>query len=86
MPERIESYRKLFSTLSIPPGFYAFNDPERFEFIASTRGLSVTGSSKGYAYLQEKPDLVVVNLDSYWSSDRKSFTVIGISKGSGLFF
>src|SRR5262245_50429304 len=27
-PERIRSYRRLFSTLGIPRGFYAFHDPE----------------------------------------------------------
>ena len=48
-PARMRSYRKLFSTLGIPRGFYAFHDPERFTFLASTRGLSVTGSAKGYA-------------------------------------
>ncbi len=57
--ERIQEYRVFFSKLSIPRGFYAFHAPERFTFFASTQGLSVSGSAKGYAYLEEKPDLVV---------------------------
>ena len=49
---RIREYRGMFSKLSIPRGFYAFLDPERFTFLASTQGLSVSGSAKGYAYLE----------------------------------
>ena len=48
-PERIAEYRRLFAKLGIPRGFYAFHDPERFTFLASTFGLSVSGSAKGYA-------------------------------------
>ena len=81
-PKRIKAYRKLFSTLGIPRGFYAFHDPERFTLLASTRGLSVTGSDKGYAYMAQKPDLVVTNLDTYWSEDGQSFTAYRHIKGS----
>lgn len=80
--ERIREYRSMFSRLSIPRGFYAFHDPERFTFIASTQGLSVSGSAKGYAYLAEPPDLVVKNLESYWSADDKSFTAYQHIKGN----
>ena len=80
--ERIREYRALFSKLSIPRGFYAFHDPERFTFIASTHGLSVSGSAKGYAYLAEKPDLVVSNLESYWSERGQSFTAYQHIKGN----
>src|SRR5688572_8154974 len=80
-PERIKSYRRIFATLGIPRGFYAFHDPERFTFLAGTRGLSVTGSAKGYAYLAEKPRLVVTNLDTYWSADGRSFTAYRHIKG-----
>lgn len=80
--ERIKSYRRLFSTLGIPRGFYAFHDPERFTFLASTRGLSVTGSAKGYAFLAENPTLIVTNLDTHWSADGRSFTAYRHIKGS----
>jgi hypothetical protein len=80
--ERIKSYRKLFSTLGIPRGFYAFHNPEHFTFLASAQGLSVSGSGKGYAYLVEKPGLVVTNLDKYWSPDGRSFTAYRHLKGS----
>ena len=81
-PERIRSYRALFSTLGIPRGFYAFHDPEHFTFLSSTRGLSVSGSAKGYAYLAQRPNLVVTNLDAYWSADGRSFTAYRHIKGS----
>ena len=82
MPERIASYRKLFSTLGIPRGIYEFHDPERFTFVASARGLSVSGSAKGYAYLAGRPSVVVTNLDKYWSPDGRSFTAHRHIKGS----
>ncbi len=85
MPERIRSYRKLFSTLGIPRGFCAFHDPERFEFIASTRGLSITGSAKGYAYMQDKPDLVVTTLIRIGRQMGSHLRLIATSKGNGIF-
>ena len=80
--ERIQKYRDLFAKLAIPRGFYASHDPERFTFLASTRGLSVSGSAKGYAYLEEKPDLVVRSLDTYWPDDGRSFTAYQHIKGN----
>ena len=80
--EQIKSYRALFSRLGIPRGFYAFHDPERFTLLASAYGLSVSGSAKGYAYLVQKPDLVVGNLDEYWPADGKSFTAYRHIKGN----
>lgn len=63
--ERIAEYRRLFAKLGIPRGFYAFHDPERFTFLASALGLGISGSAKGYAYLENRPDLIVDNLDAY---------------------
>jgi len=80
--ERVESYRALFSKLGIPRGFYAFHDPERFTLLASAHGLSVSGSAKGYAYMVQKPDLVVASLDDYWSADGSSFTAYRHTKGN----
>ncbi|MEI8292494.1 MAG: hypothetical protein WCG66_00740 [bacterium] len=80
--ERISSYRAIFSKLGIPRRFYAFHDPERFTLLASAHGLSVTGSAKGYAYMVQKPDLVVASLDEYWSADGKSFTAYRHIKGN----
>jgi len=81
-PERISEYRTLFSRLSIPRGFYAFHNPERFTFLASAQGLSVSGSAKGYAYLEDKPDLVVTNLEAYCPADGRSFTAYQHIKGN----
>ena len=80
--ERIATYRRLFAKLGIPRGFYAFHAPERFTFLASTFGLSVSGSAKGYAYLENKPVLIVSSLDTYWSSDNRSFTAYRHIKGN----
>jgi hypothetical protein len=81
-PERIRSYRKLFSTLGIPRGFHASHNPERFTLVASARGLSVSGSGKGYVYTVEKPSSIVTNLDTYWPADGRSFTAYRHIKGN----
>jgi len=65
---RIRDYRALFAKLRVPRGFCAHHGPEVFTLIASTYGLSVSGSSKGYEYREEAPDQVVADLDSYWSN------------------
>ena len=72
--ERLFEYRKLFNSLGLSAGIEGYCEKDIIEFIASTRGLSVTGSSKGYAYLQKPPKTLVDNLDNYWSEDKKSFT------------
>ena len=72
--ERINEYRRLFQRLGIPRGFSAFQTKDHIKFIASTQGLSVSGSSKGYVYARKKPDLIVEDLDHYWSQDGRSFT------------
>lgn len=72
--ERIAKYRQIFKELKIPRGFYSFTDPVRITLLASSSGLSVSGSSKGYAFLENKPDLVVENLDNHHSPNSHSFT------------
>lgn len=85
-PERIAEYRQRFAALGIPRGFDAFHDPERFTFIATAFGLSVGGSSKGYAYLDPTPDLIVEDLDHYHSDDGRSFTAYRRIHGNWYLF
>ena len=47
---------------------------KRDSFFSTSQGLSVTGSTKGYAFLTDPPKLVVQSLDTYWSDDKRSFT------------
>lgn len=70
--ERIAKYRKMFKDLNIPRGFSSSTEPVRIELLASTSGLSISGSSKGYAFLKNKPKPIVDNLDDYISSDSQS--------------
>jgi len=71
---RIEEYRRLCRDVGCPRGVQCYN-PERrtIEFIASTRGLHVSGSSKGYVWLATPPapgDLVP-DLDPIVAVQRK---------------
>jgi len=72
--ERISGYRKIFHRVGVPRGFSARESRDEIDFIATTKGLSVTGSAKGYTWLSKRPELVIDNLDKYWSTDGKSFT------------
>lgn len=85
-PERIKVYREIFKKLNIPRGFDAYHDPERFTFLASASGLSIGGSGKGYAYLEERPELVVASLDNYRSPTGRSFTAYRHIKGNWYLF
>ena len=74
--ERLAKYRKIFNNLGLSAGIEGYCEKNRVFLHASTKGLSVTGSTKGYAYLKkapENPDKLVDNLDNYWSPDGKSF-------------
>ncbi len=79
---RVDTYRDLFLKLAIPRGCTAYHAPERFMFTASTFGLSVSGSAKGYAYMTETPEVVVPNLDTHRSADGRSFTAYRHIKGN----
>lgn len=70
--ERLQQYRTMFSRLGLSEGIEGYDEKEAVWFRASAMGLSVSGSSKGYAYLKDPPPIIVGNLDSYRSPDGKS--------------
>lgn len=84
--ERIEKYRQIFKELRIPRGFYSFTNPVRIKLLASASGLSISGSAKGYAFLEEKPDLIVNDLEDYSSTDGESFTAYRHIEGKWYVF
>jgi len=84
--ERIAEYRRRFQELGILRGFQAKHDPEYFTFIVNTVGLGISGSGKGYAYLEQTPDLIVKDLDTYKSPDGRSFLAYRQIKGNWYLF
>ena len=72
--ERIAEYHAVFDRLSLVAGIEGYDDKSYVSFIRSVRGLSISGSSKGIAYSEKNPELVVENLDEYWSPTGRSFT------------
>ena len=62
---RIDEYRRLFQSAGVPRGFSAFQTKDNVEFIASSQGLAVSGSSKGYLFAKRPPPRIVENLDTY---------------------
>ena len=80
--QRLAEYRALFDRLDLSAGIEGYDEKDLVWFHASTQGLSVTGSSKGFAYLKEPPKLVVEKLDNYWSKDGRSFTAFRHIEGN----
>ena len=80
--QRLKEYRKLFDRLDLSAGIEGYDEKDLVWFHASTQGLSVTGSGKGYAWLTKPPQLVVENLDTYWSKDGRSFTAFRHIEGN----
>lgn len=72
--DRVAAYRALFSQLGLSSGIGGTADKQVIEFIRSTRGLSVSGSSKGFLYAAVPPEPVVPDLDHYRSVDDRSHT------------
>lgn len=79
---RIYEYRKKFDDLGLKAGIEGYDEKEIIWFHVSMQGLSVTGSGKGYAYCKKTPEIVVENLDDYWSSNGKSFTAFKRIEGN----
>lgn len=73
-PKRRARYRELFQQLGLEAGVEGYDDKEHVFFHASTRGLGISGSSKGYAFCRSTPQIVVVDLDSYRPRGVRSFT------------
>jgi hypothetical protein len=72
--DRLNDYRNHFNLLGLKAGIEGYDDKSTIWFHYSTHGLSVSGSSKGYAYIEDPPAIVVDNLDSYSSKDGRSFS------------
>ena len=79
---RLQEYRTLFKELKLSAGIEGYAPKDSVMFLRSTRGLSVSGSSKGLAYLLKPPALVVNSLDDYRSQDRRSFTAFRHIEGN----
>ena len=80
--ERLKEYKKLFATIGLSAGIEGYCEKKMITFYASTQGLSISGSTKGYAYLVTPPKTLVDNLDNYWSSDNRSFTAFRHIEGN----
>jgi hypothetical protein len=84
--ERLSEYRQLFNKLDLRAGIEGYGQKDVITFYASTQGLAVSGSSKGFAYLKDPPKLLVEKLDGYRSPDGKSFTAFRHIEGNWYLF
>ena len=76
-PERVELYRALCRKIGLERGIESFGaSAAQLEFLASCRGLSISGSCKSYVWLREPPEpttgrAVVNDLDAYLRTRRE---------------
>jgi hypothetical protein len=78
--ERIAVYRKIFRTLDIPRGFSSYQGI--VEFISSSQGLAVSGSSKCYTWLEKPPSNLVDNIETYRAKPGASYPVFRHVQGN----
>ena len=62
--EHWEEYKKIFIKTKLKNGILNYQ-PDKVFLAASSQGMLTGGSSKGYAYLKEKPEILVNSLDDY---------------------
>lgn len=67
--ERLAAYEQLFIKLGLRGGIEGYCEKDQVVFIASSKGLAMSGSSKGYAHFVNPPKLIVDSLDTYRSPD-----------------
>lgn len=79
-PERIAAYRRIFRTLDIPRGVSSYQGV--VEFISSSQGLAVGGSSKCYTRLEKPPSNMVDNIETYRSRPGASYPVFRHVQGN----
>lgn len=66
-PGRIEEYRRLLQEAGVARGIEGYGEKNGITFHVSSLGLSVSGSGKGFVYLEASPDISVPDLDAYVS-------------------
>ena len=84
--ERFLDYQRRFKDLGLTAGIEGYCAKDLIGMYASTQGLSVTGSSKGYAFMTKPPQILVDDLDSFWSEDGRSFTAYRRIDGNWYLF
>jgi hypothetical protein len=63
--KRLEEYRHLIKQTGVKSGIESYGAKETIWFHVSALGLSVSGSSKGFAFVDGDPETVVPDLDAH---------------------
>jgi hypothetical protein len=80
--QRIQEYRELLHKLDLREGMGGASDKNMVWFSASTFGLNIADTNKGFAYVAKEPSLIVDNLDGYRSKDGKACTAFRHIEGN----
>lgn len=85
-PERLADYRRRLKSLGIERGFRSTGEGRQVLFIVSAVGLGISGSGKGYAWIEGVPQTLVENLDTYRDPGDHSFVAYRPLKGDWYLF
>lgn len=82
--ERFERYTQILSKLDLSDGIEGYDKKDIIWLHASSRGLAISGSSKGYVYTDNpsKYGKIVDNIENYISPDQQSFTIFQPIEGN----
>jgi hypothetical protein len=83
---RLAKYRQLLQKAGVKSGIEGYGEKDAVSFHVSSLGLSVSGSGKGFAYLEGAPEILVADLDAYvkqaLADHAESFTAYQRIEGS----
>ena len=80
--DRLLEYRKMFSNLNLDRGIEGYCQKDQIFFYASSMGLGISGSSKGYVYSKKDPSPIIDDLDKFAADAKTEFIVFRKIEGN----
>jgi hypothetical protein len=84
--ENLAKYKRLAKEIGFSEETFGNCIKDGVEFVDSVQGLAVSGSSKGYAFLNNKPEILTVRLDTYQHPNPDSYTAYRNIEGNWYLF
>jgi hypothetical protein len=84
--ENLAKYKSLAKELGFSEETFGNCIKDGVEFVDSVQGLAVSGSSKGYAFLRNKPEILTDSLDTYSHPNLDSYIAYKNIEGNWYLF
>ncbi len=83
---QLREVRRRCRRLHLEAGLEGYDEKAYVAFIRSARGLAISGSAKGFAWMAERPKLIVEDTDRYRPSEPHSFVAYRPIEGNWYVF